>query len=965
MLVSLTCICPGVFRLSSCYRNSIIYSCLIFCMACHSRFGFTELPPDFVATAREAGDSRGASGFGDTPMDGAGDSSSAGDSNGGGGDFLSGDSSLRVDGDGAGGGDACVGETNAELCVSLSALCGNPILLDSCGTNRTLECGFCVAPETCGGGSVPLTCGSGGWTTLTADDGWSGGSGTRVTWGSAAGEGVSGTSTVDAWTPSLAVDGLGRPVVVWAGDDWVERHVFVVRWDGSLWRELDGSGSGDGISGPITSSAEPNIAIDADGDPIVVWQQGNDIYLRRWNGLVWEELDGSASVGGLSNTSDPSSTPDVAVDSAGTIYVVWREFGVGLDSRIFFKQWTAANGWTALGTNSAKNNGLCEANEAGSAPRVVVGSDNLPVVVWHHNSSFDGIYLKKWDGAAWVELVASATDAGLNTNIASSVLRPRVRLDADNNPTVIWLDLPPDYVGDFFNVCLKRWNGIAWEEVLGSGTGTCLTADRGTITEPDLLLNATGEPLVAFSQTDATATSNIFSLEPGVSAWAEFPSAEPGNRLNLNIAGANSVKLGSAPAGPPVAVYRSSLSGTSQIYAVYYDSGRWREYGISAQASLLSANSTTSATKSLLAISDNGNIHLAWTGTMSGPENVYYQFWDGLQWQGTGSSLSPGGLSGLSSGGWMLGEAFTLDSAGNPIVAWAYDIGFNFYSAVRRWDGTDWTYPVGSAGEHFTDGAWDSAQVAVASNASAQLVVAWTADAGADFEVLVKAYQGGEWVDFAGSGTAGGVSNSGPWVTRPVLAVFSDGRPLVAWENYATSARKIFLKQWTGAVWQEMGGDSGGLGLFAGAVKVRAPALVIDSTDRTVIAWSEENLSGIWQVRLQRWTGSAWEQLGASAGADGLSNTPGDSISPSIALDGSDNPIVVWTDHSSGVNEIYLRHWDGTSWQEVQGSASAGGISNSNASSYSAVAAWHDGMICVLWTEADLRGAQAMLRCRR
>lgn len=54
----------------------------------------------------------------------------------------------------------CVAETDAELCTAAGATCGTISRFDRCAVRRSLLCGTCLAPETCGGGGVAGTCGS-------------------------------------------------------------------------------------------------------------------------------------------------------------------------------------------------------------------------------------------------------------------------------------------------------------------------------------------------------------------------------------------------------------------------------------------------------------------------------------------------------------------------------------------------------------------------------------------------------------------------------------------------------------------------------------------------------------------------------------------------------------------------------------------------------------------------------------
>jgi len=99
---------------------------------------------------------------------------------------------------------------------------------------------------------------------------------------------------------------------------------------------------------------------------------------------------------------------------------------------------------------------------------------------------------------------------------------------------------------------------------------------------------------------------------------------------------------------------------------------------------------------------------------------------------------------------------------------------------------------------------------------------------------------------------------------------------------------------------------------------------------------------------------AGWVEMGAgSASGGGISNTNGVSLSSSLAIGPDGAPVVAWDDSSGGNGEIYVRRWNGSIWAEMgSGSASGGGISNTNGVSLSSslaigpdgapVVAWHD-----------------------
>lgn len=99
-----------------------------------------------------------------------------------------------------------------------------------------------------------------------------------------------------------------------------------------------------------------------------------------------------------------------------------------------------------------------------------------------------------------------------------------------------------------------------------------------------------------------------------------------------------------------------------------------------------------------------------------------------------------------------------------------------------------------------------------------------------------------------------------------------------------------------------------------------------------------------------------WQEVGTgSASGGGISNSEGFSFNSTLAIASNGTPYIAWEDASSGNSEIYVRAWNGSSWVEVgESSASGGGISNNIGQSYEpSIAIAPDGFPYVAWEETD------------
>ncbi len=287
--------------------------------------------------------------------------------------------------------------------------------------------------------------------------------------------------------------------------------------------------------------------------------------------------------------------------------------------------------------------------------------------------------------------------------------------------------------------------------------------------------------------------------------------------------------------------------------------------------------------------------------------------WSELASSGSGNGVS--GSPGIASSS----PSLAVDSTGNPTVAWSEDLGGgNTEIYVRRFDGSSWVELAGSAtggGVSATPGS--STNPAIALKPSGYPVVAWIESG----MVSVKRYTGAAWAPL-------GAPFGGPAAERPSIVINSLGDPIVAWQDLVAGGN-IYVRAWDGGAWNPLPGSDGNAGIVT-ATPSTQPSLAITTADVLHVAWTEDLGGGNTEIYAATNDGAAWVGLGGSLAAGGISGTAGASASPSLAINGSSNPVVAWAEDLGGGNhEIYLKQFDGLAWVKLGLSASAGGISNS------------------------------------
>ena len=343
--------------------------------------------------------------------------------------------------------------------------------------------------------------------------------------GSATGGGISRTPTQSNY-PHMAARG-GRVAVCWLEITGGRSDAWLRLWDGERWVELDGSATGSGVSrGPGAGKVRsPVVAIDPDGRPVMVWwdtASGNEeVRLRRWNGSAWIELGESSP---LCATEGASTYPALAIDARGHPIVAWVEY-LGPNRAIWLRRWNG-EAWESL-AGSSEGRGISGTPALSGPPNMVLDGEGRPVLAWTEEvSGRPQIWLRRWDGASWIELGGSATGGGVSASPISAAI-PRVVLDRDEMPVVCWID---ERTGTR-QIHVRRWDGRAWVDLGESFPGwlqslTVLEDGRLLMAyeyEGDILARAwDGSAWRALGNLSGTPLTSRFSVASGaIVAWAE------------------------------------------------------------------------------------------------------------------------------------------------------------------------------------------------------------------------------------------------------------------------------------------------------------------------------------------------------------------------------------------------------------------------------------------------------------
>jgi len=369
----------------------------------------------------------------------------------------------------------------------------------------------------------------------------------------AASKNLSQTNFDSVWVENV-VDSAGNVNIVWLEytPDPFNTEIYILRStdNGVNWGEKSS------VSQTSDISLNPDVAVDVSRNISVVWQEWipdttqYDIYFRR-------SITGGANWGpsiNISNTAWESSNPSIAIDSSGKIYIAWLEriYKGGIDKYEIHSSYSSDSG-TTWSSSVIISEIFCE-----SPPKLAVSNLGILAIVWRSGGCSDKgeIYfsLSANQGSLWT------TPVNISKTSTESTL-PDITFDYAGNIYIAWKDeisknaeilavKSPDY-------------GTTWTTPFNISNTTGYS--RSPSMKADLIGNIN---IVWMDQTQGNYEVYFSRSTDGGTTWSQAVNASntagdsQNPRLGLNSMGNLFIAwVDKTPGNPDVYFGRSKISG--------------------------------------------------------------------------------------------------------------------------------------------------------------------------------------------------------------------------------------------------------------------------------------------------------------------------------------------------------------------------------------------------------------------
>jgi len=306
--------------------------------------------------------------------------------------------------------------------------------------------------------------------------------------------------------PQLAVDAGGAVHVVWQDSAPGNYNIFYAR------RSSDGIWSGpQNISNNSDDSWQPQLAVDAGGAVHVVWIHATRVkydifydifYARRSSDGAWSGPQN------ISNDSGYSWQPQLAVDAGGAVHVVWSDSTPG-NYNIFYAKRSSDGIW--LGPQNISDN-----SGWSGYPQLAVDAGGAVHVVWQDSApgNYNIFYARRSSDGIW------SGPQNISNNSGDS-WQPQLAVDAGGAVHVVWSDSTPGNSDIFY---AKRSSDGIW-----SGPQN-ISDDSGWSAKPQLAVDADGAVHVVWGDTTIfyakRSSDGIWSGPQNISddsGWSGYP----------------------------------------------------------------------------------------------------------------------------------------------------------------------------------------------------------------------------------------------------------------------------------------------------------------------------------------------------------------------------------------------------------------------------------------------------------
>jgi len=647
---------------------------------------------------------------------------------------------------------------------------------------------------------------------------------------------------------SLAIDHNNMPYVAYNNASY--QDVRVMKYNGSSWDSVGSMIALDGRS--------PDIAIDPNNVPYIVYGELWDHpIVQKYNGSNWVTI---GTLGG----GQFWSVSSIAIDNAGAVYVVFKEYGPYALNVMKYN----GSSWSVLDGSLSSSSRYAD---------IVIDGNNVPYVILAESGGGIGYPTRvvKYDSANWV---------GLGGHFGESYYGS-LAIDKDGTPYVFYSRSSYNGVG-----MVQKYSGGGWPAV---GPGI-ISGDRFYAQYTRIVIDSLG--ILHLGYLDNYASDDSVSVKTIAPIINNASTPTISGNTNIRCGGTTTLSItgGNLNAAAKWKWYTGSCGGTlidsgtsitvsPTSTTTYYARG---EGGCSKAPGTCGSITVNFSKYQWYADADNDGWGNPAKDSLSCTKPAGYVL-NNLDCK---DSVANGSVWGnVGSVAFSAGQAtevkMATDTSGVPYVVYK-DYVNGSKATVMKYNGSTWV-AVGNPGFTATD-VWN---VDIAFSSNNTPYISWTSQTNQSLNVMK--FDGNSWVNVGTNPVSSGGAYS-------VLAFDGNNMPYVAFYDYTLSSTDITVKKYNGSAWITVGA--------AGITGISPDPMhfAISGDGTPYIAYTNSNAGRF--ITVKKYNGSSWVTVGAP------DFSSGGVYELKIAVNNDGTPYAAFKDAN---DKAAVMRYDGNSWVSV------------------------------------------------
>jgi len=359
--------------------------------------------------------------------------------------------------------------------------------------------------------------------------------------------------------PKVAMDNNGNAIIVWYQYDGARQQIFKSEYRGGAWTHP--AALSDNISPDGQNANEPIVVMDDNGNAIICWYQNDgsqsQIFKSEYRGGVWTHP--SALSDNISPDGQSAYDHQAAMDDNGNAIICWYQSD-GSKYQIFKSEYRGGV-WTHPGGLS---DNISPDGQDAYGVQVEMDNNGNAIICWYQSDgSQNQIFKSEYRGGVWTH------PGGLSDNISpdgETADDPQVAMDNNGNAIICWNQDD----GSQDQIFKSEYRGGVWTHP--GGLSDNISPDGQHTNNPELAMDNNGNAIIVWYQRDGS-NNQIFKSEYRGGVWTHpsdlFDNISPDGQM------AFSPRLEMDDNGKAIICWQQSDGSTQQIFKSEYRSGVW------------------------------------------------------------------------------------------------------------------------------------------------------------------------------------------------------------------------------------------------------------------------------------------------------------------------------------------------------------------------------------------------------